>query len=198
MKLREFIERFEALGDEAFLAKAGLRRVLFCDELREDRRPIPSLPNYNRTLILSLDDDRDYLARLFHHELFHFIDLADDGSVLRDPEWEKLNAPGFTYGLGGRMMRGPEASAEPPPRGFVSGYGTASLEEDKAEIFAELIWAPQRFAARSRHDSIVAAIIRPDDVLIPDGESTLAPGDQVVVFALPTALQAVEQFFQVK
>lgn len=139
------------------LRAAELRRVVLCGRLREDRRPIPSLPNYNNTLLLDVDGADDYLRRLLHHELFHFLDLADDGSVLRDPAWEALNAPGFSYAHGGRAMRGPEARVTPPPPGFVSGYATAAVEEDKAETFAEWMWARDALRERAADDPVLRA-----------------------------------------
>ncbi len=152
--VREELARLPA----AFLASASLRRVVLVGELREERRPIPSLPNYNRTLLLDADASEAYLRRLLHHEIFHFADLADDGAVLRDPEWSALNPPGFAYGQGGRSMREPGAGAlgEPPP-GFVSVYATAAVEEDKAEVFAWMMAAPELLAERARHDPIVRA-----------------------------------------
>jgi hypothetical protein len=149
--VREELARLPA----ALLAAAELRRVVLCGSLREDRRPIPSLPNYNRTLLLDADAEETYLRRLVHHEIFHFIDLADDGSVLRDPAWTALNPAGFRYGQGGRAMRGPEASVDPPPPGFVSGYAMASLEEDKAEVFAEMMTGAARLRERAARDSVL-------------------------------------------
>jgi hypothetical protein len=141
----------------ATLAGAQLRRVVLCGELREDRQTIPSLPNYNRTLLLDAHAEESYLRRLIHHEIFHFIDLADDGSVLRDVAWTKLNPSGFSYGHGGRTMRGSAASVAPPPDGFVSGYATSALEEDKAEVFAEMMWAPEALRQRSEADPVLRA-----------------------------------------
>lgn len=43
--------------------------------------------------------------------------------------------------------------------------------------------------------AIIGAIVRGEDYEIPTGESTLASGDRVVIFALPGALAKVERFF---
>lgn len=144
---------------ESFLARAELRRVVLAGELREGLTPIPSLPNYNRTLLLDADADEGYLRRLLHHEIFHFADLADDSSVLRDPAWLALNAPGFAYGQGGRSMREDRGTSHAaPPLGFVSLYATSGLEEDKAEVFAWLMTAvPNELAAREASDATLAA-----------------------------------------
>lgn len=49
--------------------------------------------------------------------------------------------------------------------------------------------------AKFPRGSIVSAIVRGKDVVIPGGEYMLLPGDKVVVFALPSALQEVEELF---
>src|SRR5690606_19670716 len=130
-----------------------LQRIVLCEDLREDVRAIPSLPNYRHTLLLDVGAPPGFLRRLIHHESFHFVDLADDGTVQRDPTWEALNPPGFVYGHGGRSMRDPAAS-EPDPAltGFVTRYAQAALEEDKAEVFAFMMTAPAALRRRAARD----------------------------------------------
>ncbi len=120
-----------------WLAKAGLARVVLSADLTEDGAPIPSLPNYLQTLFVDVGVSEVYLARLVHHEVFHFFDRATRGRITVDPEWDALNAPGFAYGTGGRSMR---ASWVGEPRrdltGFVTSYATSAVEEDKAELYS--------------------------------------------------------------
>lgn len=143
---------------EGFLASAGLWRVLFCEGLLEGDDVIPSLPNYRHTLLLDVQAEPAYLRRLVHHEVFHFVDYADDGIVLADRRWEALNRTGFAYGYGGRDMRGPEATPmrEDLP-GFVSLYATSALEEDKAEIFAFMMARPDAMRRLAARDEVIAA-----------------------------------------
>jgi len=47
-------------------------------------------------------------------------------------------------------------------------------------------------------DTIVGAIIRSGQMLIPDGDSVIEQGDSVVVFGLPKAIPAVEKLFAKK
>jgi len=42
---------------------------------------------------------------------------------------------------------------------------------------------------------IIGTIIRGDTILIPRGKDLILPGDEVIVFALPEALPAIEKFF---
>ena len=94
----------------AFVERARLSRVVLCSALKEADTPIPSLPNFHRTLLLDVDAGPAFLRRLIHHEVFHFLDYADDDQVQRDPEWEKLNDRWFVYGSGGRFERDPRSS----------------------------------------------------------------------------------------
>lgn len=43
--------------------------------------------------------------------------------------------------------------------------------------------------------AIVSAIVREKEVIIPGGNHTILPEDKVVIFALPSALPAVEELF---
>jgi len=141
------------------LRRSGLRRVVLCVQLREQDQPIPSLPNYKHTLLLDQRAAAALGGRLIHHEIFHFIDYADDGVVRHDQRWEQLNEPSFAgYGHGGRSMRDPASSAvDPTLRGFVTGYSTSAVEEDKAELFAFMMAAPDMVARRAAGDPVIAA-----------------------------------------
>ena len=110
------------------------------------------------TLLLDVRAEPDYLRRLLHHEVFHFVDFADDGIVLADRRWEALNRTGFSYGHGGRDMRAPEATPmrEDLP-GFVSLHATSALEEEKAEIFAFMMARPDEMRRLAARDEVVAA-----------------------------------------
>jgi hypothetical protein len=142
-----------ALLPAALVQRSALRRVLLVRGLREERRPIPSLPNYQGSLLLDVRASASFLRRLLHHEVFHFIDVADDGQVLRDRDWEALNPPGFRYHAGGRAMRSPEAGARVDDLpGFVTLYATSALEEDKAELFAFLMTEPAEMRRLAEHD----------------------------------------------
>lgn len=156
----------------AFLRASRFRRVLLCGGLKEGTIDIPSLPNYERTLLLDIDAKPFELRRLLDHELFHFADYADNNDVKHDPAWAKLNDHWFTYGNGGRYMRDP-ASARLTDKlpGFVTRYATSALEEDKAETFAFMMVAPHKVTAMAAHDPIlkkkIAAIKRQLERLSP-------------------------------
>lgn len=142
---------------EGSLRSARFKRILACAGLTEGGVPIPSLPNVAQSLLLDVDAPVAYLRRLLHHEIFHFIDFADDSQLKRDPDWEALNDSAFNYGDGGRSMRekgSARLTRELP--GFVTGYATSAVEEDKAEVFACLMVYPEPTAELARQDPIIA------------------------------------------
>lgn len=139
----------------SFMRASGLWRVVLCAGLRESGHDIPSLPNVKHSLLLDVDAEGDYLPRLLHHEVFHFADYAEDDLVTIDADWSALNPRGFTYGAGGRSVRGPSAGSLRDLDGFVSLYAMSALEEDKAELFAVMMTRPEWLSARLREDPIL-------------------------------------------
>jgi len=140
----------------AFTKRVHLAGIVFVSELTESNTEIPSLPNVGGLLLLDVHAAESDLVRTLHHEIFHFADLADDGSLSPDPEWAALNAPGFVYGSGGRSLRSAWAARPTDMRGFVSGYATSGVEEDKAETFAFLVARKDAIP----HDPILDAKVR--------------------------------------
>jgi hypothetical protein len=98
----------------------------------------------------------DYQRSVIHHEFFHTLDERM-GKLKRDPEWTALNSPGFKYGDGGEKMRtNGVGNLSDKFAGFLTQYGTASLAEDKAELYAHLLVDPGEVAARLKNDSVLA------------------------------------------
>ncbi len=80
------------------------------------------------------------------------------------------------------------------------GYIT-SLEGEKAKVVeltankkSKIIKKPISKIKFPR-DAIISAIVRDDEVIIPGGTDQIVEGDQVIVFALPTAISDVENLF---
>ena len=117
------------------------------------------------TMNLFLDVERGrhvptYQERVFHHEFFHLIDFLLSGPFLKDSDWATLNPPEFRYGPGGVRMqdngRNPFAPTRTIP-GFLTLYGTAAVEEDKAELFSFLMTDGLFLSDRARNDAVVRA-----------------------------------------
>lgn len=100
-----------------------------------------------------------YQRVVIHHEFFHMIDermkLLD-----KDSEWAKLNPKGFHYGQGGSKMResGVGALTDQIP-GFLTRYGTAAVEEDKAELFAHMVVDGDYVKERAAKDPVLRSKI---------------------------------------
>jgi hypothetical protein len=101
--------------------------------------------------------NRLYLRKVLHHEFFHILDYRDDGSVYEDPSWSELNPPEFAYGSGGRNAQGRADTSvlNDQHPGFLNHYSTTGVEEDKAEIFANLIVEPLKMKERVEADAVL-------------------------------------------
>lgn len=155
---RSIVTRELGRYSRRFLQTVRVRGVVFIGDLHEGEKAIPSLPNVGGLLLFDVAGTESDLVRGLHHEIFHFADLADDGSVSPDPSWDALNARGFAYGAGGRALRG--AGAARPPDGvpgFVSVYAMSGVEEDKAETFALAMARPVETGEKAERDPILAA-----------------------------------------
>ncbi len=157
---RDVVTRELARYPASFLRRVQLVGVVLLRDLVEGETPIPSLPNVGGLLLLDVAGAESDLVRAIHHEVFHFADLADDGSLAPDPAWQALNAPTFVYGGGGRSLRSSWAAQASDLPGFVSGYATSGVEEDKADTFAFLVARPDAVRPRLAGDPVLAAKAR--------------------------------------
>lgn len=141
------------------LRTAGLRRVVLVSELRESGKLISSLPNVAGSLLVDGSVPEAFLPRLIHHEVFHFMDFADEERSHENDAWKAENGL-FLYGEGGRSVRSSRASEltdEAP--GFLTRYAMTAVEEDKAEVFSLLMTKHAEVSARAAKDQVVRAKI---------------------------------------
>lgn len=163
------IERYAPLLQEelrhyspTILAKADIRRIVLCTNLRVDDQPRNGAPVFgDQTVFFEVVEgmhDLAYMRSSIHHELFHMIDWCDDGLLEEDKEWQKLNPPGFTYlpGGGAAMQNDPYAGQPLIGRqGFLNRYSMSGVEEDKAVIYESLMSAPLTLHQRCEADPIL-------------------------------------------
>ncbi len=147
----------------AIIKASGLKRIVLCSDLSFAGQRRNAIPDFGfDTLYLDAVrglENTTYMRKVIHHEFFHLIDYKEDGKVYEDPRWSKLNAEDFRYGDGGRNAQtNPNTSvfSEQYP-GFLNHYSTTGVEEDKAELFANLIVEPQYVARRCAKDPILQA-----------------------------------------
>lgn len=143
--------------------KTRLKRVVFCAELDFAGQRRTAIPDFEHsTLYLDIEraaDDRVYVLKVLHHEYYHVIDYADDRLVYEDREWSALNAPEFRYGEGGRSVQDQSDTSVLTDRypGFLNHYSTTGVEEDKAELFANLMVDPEYVVRRMEHDPVLTS-----------------------------------------
>lgn len=166
MELQAYVSLFcteFGLYPPDLIARAQLKCVVLCRELSFADQLRNAIPDYEHdTLYLDVSRgtySRNYLRKVIHHEFFHIIDYRDDGSVYQDERWETLNPDSFQYGSGGKAAQDiPQTSLltdEFP--GFLNHYSTTAVEEDKAELFANMIVDSQFVENRCRKDRVLNA-----------------------------------------
>jgi len=87
-------------------------------------------------------------------------------------------------------------------QGSVLSVGT--LRDNEAEAMEVLAQATSRLVNRPIYqlhfpkDAMIAAIIRDEEIIIPQGKDMIIPGDRVIIFALTKAISQVEKTLKVK
>jgi hypothetical protein len=157
-----FVREFTLLPP-SLVEKAKLKRVVFCEELSFGGQRRNAVPDWEHdTLYLEVSRGSQhprYLAAVIHHEFFHLVDYRDDGSVYKDDAWAALNPKTFKYGNGGKNWQGDGKTTVLTDKhpGFLTHYMTTGVEEDKAELFAQLVINPTHVKARAKTDAILKA-----------------------------------------
>jgi len=89
-----------------FITNTKLRRIVLVKELYNQGVPVAAMPEYYKeNLYMDIyigNNDPLYQRHVVHHEFYHMIEQELNGDAYYiDPEWNKFNEPGFTYGSGG-------------------------------------------------------------------------------------------------
>lgn len=143
--------------------RSRLKRVVLCKELSFAGQRRNAIPDYEHdTLYLDVSRgsyNKPYLRKVIHHEFFHIIDYRDDGKVYQDKLWEALNLAKFKYGSGGRTAQNIQETSVLTEKfpGFLNHYSTTGVEEDKAEVFANLLVNPAYVEGRTKKDRVLKA-----------------------------------------
>ena len=129
-----------------FLQKSGLKEIDLVTDLSVNGSPVKAMPDYvNERLVLdvTMADDEWYSRHVTHHEYYHLVEDQHFGSpYYKDPNWAKFNPPSFKYGKGGAYARDPKVTPFTHPQaGFINLYSQSGLEEDKAEVWAVIMYA---------------------------------------------------------
>jgi trk system potassium uptake protein TrkA len=77
----------------------------------------------------------------------------------------------------------------------------AMVEECQAEVMEFLLPAGSKILGKPLKEiqiprgAIIGAVLRREEVIIPDGDNQLAAGDRAVVFTLPEAVARLDKLF---
>jgi hypothetical protein len=127
----------------SWIQNSGLKKIVLVKELAvqgQRRAATPDIGGY--AMYYDPTYSGDYAREVLHHEFDHLIHFKYfNGYATSDPTWLSYNPPGFSYGNGGASCYTPGncLTGEHPVPGFVTGYGTSAVEEDKAELYAYLM-----------------------------------------------------------
>ena len=146
--------------------KTRLRRIILCKNLTFEGQRRTAVPDFEHH-DLYFDVVRGsyselYVRKVIHHEFFHIIDFMDDGQLYSDERWAALNPKGFKYGAGGSTAQKDSSMSLVNNRvaGFLNKYSTMGVEEDKAEVFANMVVNPNVMELRAKQDKVIKAKMR--------------------------------------
>lgn len=159
-------EEFAKYSTET-IKKAGLKKIYLVKDLSVNGQLRSGMPDPILEDALYFDisnryissEDGAYIRRTFHHEFKHLIDYNLHGSyTASDPAWESCNTSSFRYGSGGSSMYSdPEyAHKSHPETGFINGYATSGIDEDKAEVYANIMTNPEYLQNLANLDSALS------------------------------------------
>lgn len=172
----EKLARELAKYPEPALRRIGVERLVLASNVRMNGNKVGSVADAERdTIHFEVRDGAEiglFFEETVHHELFHFLDRRDDGSSTADPEWEKLNPPGFRYD----PTITPSGRFEDDLQGFLNTYSQTAVGEDKAEIFGQSMVRSRALAARAAKDAVIARKISRMRELVREFEPALDEG----------------------
>jgi hypothetical protein len=166
-----FLSEF-ALYPKELVKRSGLKRVVLCSELSFAGQRRNAIPDFEHdTLYLEVSRgsyNKKYMRKVVHHEFFHIIDFRDDGLLYKDDRWGRLYPDKFKYGDGGRNAQSLSETSVLTDKfpGFLNHYSTTGVEEDKAEVFANLIVEPRHVEDKTRKDPVFDRKVQAMKVLL--------------------------------
>lgn len=152
-----FVGEFSQYSPE-IISQSGLKKIVFCRNLKFDGQTAAGLADHdNQTLYFDTGICNNFPANLLrqaiHHEFFHIMDFKDD-CTYDDPLWSSLNEPEFKYGTGGLDAKKSATMfmMNYALVGFLNRYSMSAVEEDRAEMFANMMIDYGRVKERTEWD----------------------------------------------
>jgi hypothetical protein len=158
----------EALREypQAALRNSNIRRIVLLKHMQDEGVSTGSL-SYYQDYAIYFDVVKASICftcavERIHHEIFHFVDWLDDGSIEEDIDWMQIIPDGFEYSNNSEAMQADQQVAvltdELP--GFINRYATSAMMEDKAEVFANLMVRYAVIMQMARNDIVLNHKIR--------------------------------------
>src|SRR5262245_43786194 len=141
------------------IERTRLKRIILCADLAfagQSRTALPDFEHDDLYLDVSSADYAElYRRKVIHHEFFHIIDYCN-GTLYVDERWSRLLPKGVSFGEGGRYARDAEGSlTRDDIPGFLNTYSMSGVEEDKAEVFANMVANGRVFEALASRDKLL-------------------------------------------
>lgn len=155
-----FIAEFNRYPN-SLIRRSKVVRIVLCEELFFDGQRRNAIPDFEHDVLYfdvkRGDYNKLYQRKVIHHEFFHLVDFKDDGLVYTDKSWTALNPSTFQYGTGGRNAQNDASTSVLTNRfpGFLNHYSTTGVEEDKAEMFANMLVEPRHVERRAKNDPVI-------------------------------------------
>jgi Putative zinc-binding metallo-peptidase len=176
---QELINRELAIYPAGYLYNTiGLTKVVASAQVRMYDTPVSGTadPFQTNTLYFTVNaqslaaEDGQYLPEIIHHELAHFLYGKREGRWSSDDKlWKACNTATDVYQSGGYAMQSDPGYSRSihPQEGFITGYASASIDEDKAEMFSNLVKYRGRLNKVASDDSHVLCKVRLTIQLVP-------------------------------
>jgi hypothetical protein len=150
-----------ALYPPGSLQKLGIETIVLTQRVTLNGQPRSAVPLFEqKTMVFDVElgsRGQQIMASIIHHENFHMADFQGDMSTRIDPNWAALNQANFQYGTGGEDMQSQDVTQwDDRIVGLLNRYSTSAIEEDKAELFAAFMWAPNDLRLRASRDAVIA------------------------------------------
>lgn len=133
--------------DSSAITSTGLKKIYLVNSLYVDGTYRSGMPEaqFEDALYFDIDakyftsENGDYMRRTIHHELRHLADYNLYKSYRpQDSAWLQCNTgpTGYINSIESMYKDPTYAHASHPKTGFINGYATSGIDEDRAEVFA--------------------------------------------------------------
>jgi len=172
--------------------------VLHGDALDRDLLEEEAITKMDDFLALTNDDETNILSSLIarKYKVPHVVTLVNRAiysDLVREIGLDVIVSPRFTTAASilRHVRKGRILGMSP------LGDGTLEVIEAEALETAAILDAPLKDLKLPK-DTVIGAIVRGDEVIIPDGDTRVLPNDHVVLVSRAESIRAVEALFEVR